>query len=195
MAESPDCVNVTRYFAPSSSPTSTAAQVTAPPVVCGLVPSRWIRSRPWSSVASMMRAMVRTAWIGHAPTLVSPDSMIASAPSRTALAQSEASARVGREFSIIDSSTWVATITGLAVCAGDLDGALLDQRHVLERQLDAEVAAGDHHAVERVDDLAEVVDRLRLLDLGDDGQPLALLVHDLVHVVEVGAPSGRRTAR
>ena len=102
----------------------------------------------------MIRAMVRTASIGYLPTLVSPDSMIASAPSRTALAQSLASARVGREFSIIDSSIWVATMTGLAVAPGDLDGALLDQRHLLERQLDAEVAAGDHHAVERVDDLA-----------------------------------------
>ena len=41
--------------------------------------------------------------------------MIASAPSSTALAASEASARVGRAFSIIDSSTWVATMTGLAL--------------------------------------------------------------------------------
>ncbi len=40
--------------------------------------------------------------------------MIASAPSSTALAQSEASARVGRGRVIIESSTWVATITGLA---------------------------------------------------------------------------------
>ena len=92
----------------------------------------------------MIRAMVWTVSIGHLPTLVSPESMIASAPSSTALAQSEASARVGREFSIIDSSTWVATMTGLALRRASLDGALLHQRHLLERQLDAEVAAGHH---------------------------------------------------
>ena len=53
---------------------------------------------------------------------------------------------------------------------------LLQERHVLERALHAEVAAGDHEAVERVDDLVEVVDRLRLLDLGDDREVDALLV-------------------
>ena len=62
-----------------------------------------------------MRPMVATAWTGYAPTLVSPDSITASAPSITALATSEASARVGREWVIIDSSIWVATITGLAL--------------------------------------------------------------------------------
>ena len=62
----------------------------------------------------MMRAIVRTASSGYLPTEVSPDSITASAPSSTALATSDASARVGREFSIIDSSIWVATITGLA---------------------------------------------------------------------------------
>ena len=68
----------------------------------------------WSlSTASMIRSMVRTAAIGCAPTEVSPDSITASAPSSTALATSEASARVGREFAIIDSSIWVATMTGL----------------------------------------------------------------------------------
>ena len=48
-----------------------------------------------------------------APTEVSPDSITASVPSSTALATSEASARVGRELVIIDSSIWVATMTGL----------------------------------------------------------------------------------
>ena len=83
------------------------------------------------------------------------------------MATSEASARVGREFLIIESSIWVATMTGLAL-AGGLDGPLLHQRHLLQRQLHAEVAAGDHDAVERVDDRLELVDRLGLLDLGDD---------------------------
>ena len=57
--------------------------------------------------------MVDTTRFGCLPTLVSPESITASAPSRIALATSEASARLGREFSIIDSSICVATITGL----------------------------------------------------------------------------------
>ena len=113
-AESPDWVKVQMYFASSWSAISTAARVMAPPRVLGLVPSGGTRSRPCSSVDSMIRAMVLTVSIGYLPTLVSPESMTASAPSSTALAQSEASARVGRGLSIMDSSTWVATMTGLA---------------------------------------------------------------------------------
>ena len=52
----------------------------------------------------MIRAMVRTASTGCLPTAVSPDSINASAPSNTALATSEDSARVGRVRAIIDSS-------------------------------------------------------------------------------------------
>ena len=44
---------------------------------------------------------------------------------------------------------------------------LLHVRHVLERALDAEVAAGDHHRVGHGDDLVEVIDRRERLDLGD----------------------------
>ena len=61
-----------------------------------------------------MRLMVRTTLCGSTPTEVSPESMTPSAPSSTALATSDASARVGREFSIMESSICVATITGLA---------------------------------------------------------------------------------
>ena len=83
---------------------------------------------------------------------------------------------------------------GLGAAPGDLAGALLDERHLLERHLDAEVAAGDHDAVEGADDLVEVLDRLRLLDLRDDGEPAALLVHDLVDPADVvgGAHEGQR---
>ena len=63
----------------------------------------------------MIRAIVSTVWIGYSPTLVSPESITASAPSRMALATSEASARVGDGLEIIDSSIWVATMTGLAL--------------------------------------------------------------------------------
>ena len=43
---------------------------------------------------------------------VSAESMMASAPSKIAVATSETSARVGRTCVTIDSSIWVATITG-----------------------------------------------------------------------------------
>ncbi len=61
-----------------------------------------------------MRAIVCTASVGCAPTLVSPDNINASAPSRTAFATSETSARVGLDAPIIVSSIWVATMTGFA---------------------------------------------------------------------------------
>ena len=62
-----------------------------------------------------MRAIVSTVWTGYSPTPVSPDSITASAPSRIALATSDTSARVGVGLEIIDSSIWVATMTGFAL--------------------------------------------------------------------------------
>ena len=41
--------------------------------------------------------------------------------------------------------------------------------------------------VERVDDLFEVIDGLRLLDLGDDGDRATLFGHDLVHALTSSA--------
>ena len=49
-----------------------------------------------------MRAIVRTVSAGSWPMAVSPESMSASVPSNTALATSEASARVGRGLRIIE---------------------------------------------------------------------------------------------
>ena len=68
---------------------------------------------PCRSVSRMMRSIARTASKGYSPTAVSADSMTASVPSRMALATSDASARVGRGWCTIDSSIWVAVITGL----------------------------------------------------------------------------------
>ena len=108
--------------------------------------------------------------MGYSPTLVSPDSITASAPSSTALATSEASARVGAGLVIIDSSIWVATMTGLALrrafsitrfCRNGTSSS----GHSTPRSPRATM-----NAVEGLDHLVEVVDRLRLLDLGDDGQ-------------------------
>mmetsp|Transcript_18045 Transcript_18045/g.51480 ORF Transcript_18045/g.51480 Transcript_18045/m.51480 type:complete len:234 (+) Transcript_18045:556-1257(+) len=57
--------------------------------------------------------MMATASLGKLPPAVSPLSMTASAPSNTALATSEHSARVGLGLLVMDSSICVATITGL----------------------------------------------------------------------------------
>ena len=59
-----------------------------------------------------IRAIVATAQTGSMPIAVSPDSMTALVPSKTALATSVTSARVGTGELIIDSSIWVAVMTG-----------------------------------------------------------------------------------
>jgi len=77
--------------------------------------SRWPGVSGWSAFASVsatIRAIISTASSGYLPLAVSPDSMTASVPSNTALATSLASARVGRGFSVIDSSICVAVMTG-----------------------------------------------------------------------------------
>jgi formyltetrahydrofolate synthetase len=50
---------------------------------------------------------------GKLPYAVSPDSITASVPSRTAIEMSETSARVGAGLLIMDSNMLVATMTGL----------------------------------------------------------------------------------
>ncbi|GAA2880097.1 hypothetical protein GCM10020220_082540 [Nonomuraea rubra] len=70
--------------------------------------------------------------------------------------------------------------------AAELDDPPLHDRDLLQRQLDAEVAAGDHDAVERLDDVGEAVDGLRLLDLGEQREADGLLLHDVAHHVGVG---------
>jgi hypothetical protein len=57
-----------------------------------------------------MRAIMRTARAGWAPEAVSPESMVASAPSKMAVATSLASARVGRELDTIECNISVATM-------------------------------------------------------------------------------------
>ena len=55
-----------------------------------------------------------------------------------------------------------------------------------ERQLDAEVPAGDHDPVEGLDHGLEVVDGLGLLQLGDHRRTAPHPVHHLVHEPDVG---------
>ena len=59
-----------------------------------------------------MRLMVRTTLTGSSPIAVSPESITAEEPSNTALATSDASALVGAGLVTIDSSIWVAVMTG-----------------------------------------------------------------------------------
>ena len=75
---------------------------------------------------------------------------------------------------------------GLGVLTGQLDDALGGQRDLFQRALDGHVATGGHDAVERLDDVLKVLQSLRLLDLGDDRDTTAFLVHDLVGAVDVG---------
>ena len=111
--------------------------------------------------------------------------MTASAPSRTAFATSEVSARVGTGLEIIDSSICVATMTGFAMRRASSTARFCTIGTASSGSSTPEVAAGDHDAVERVDDLFEGVDRLRLLDLRDDRDLAALLGHDLEDPVDV----------
>ena len=113
-----------------------------------------------------MRFMVETASTGNWPAADSADSMIASAPSKIAVATSETSARVGTGLAIIDSSIWVATTTGLPARRRRAGELLLDARHLLQRHLHAEVAARHHDRVGDVHDVVEPVHRRGLLDLG-----------------------------
>ena len=94
-----------------------------------------------------MRFIVATASTGYLPAALSADSMMASAPSNTAVATSETSARVGTGAVIIDSSICVATTTGLPSAARRTGDLLLHAGHLLERHLDAEIAARHHQRI------------------------------------------------
>ena len=110
-----------------------------------------------ASARSAMRAIVAvTTRPGRRRSPSPPTASRASVPSKTALATSLTSARVGSGASIIDSSICVAVITGVADLDAVADDLLLQVRHVLQRAVDAEVAAGDHHRVGGVGDLRQL---------------------------------------
>ena len=133
----------------------------------GAAPRRTTRCSGAVSASRMIASSVWTARTGYAPAAVSPASMIASTPSSTAFAASLTSARVGRASTVIDSSTCVATITGIAARARAAGDFLLRPRHALERHLESEISARHHHRVAGVENLVEVVERQRPLQLGD----------------------------
>jgi putative Mn2+ efflux pump MntP len=65
-------------------------------------------------VKAAIFASMATASSGKRPAADSPESITQSVPSRMALATSVDSARVGSLLATMDSSIWVAVITGLA---------------------------------------------------------------------------------
>ena len=88
-------------------------------------------------------------------------------PSNTALAMSEASARVGDGACTIDSSIWVAVMAGRPRVMQRCEDPLLQMGQLLDGQLGTEVAARHHDRSRRLDDAVEVLDRGPGLDLGD----------------------------
>ncbi len=69
---------------------------------------------------------------------------------------------------------------GLASGARDL---LLTSRHLFHRQLDAKVAASDHNAIGEFENLVELAESGRLLDLRHHAGPAANKLASLGHVV------------
>ena len=111
-----------------------------------------------------MAAMAATDSTGYLPAAVSPESIRASAPCRTAAATSLTSARVGLGFVCMESSIWVATMTGLP--------AALHFSIIIcwtsGTSSNAEVAARRHHAFGDGDNVVQVCDALLVFDFGDD---------------------------
>ena len=69
------------------------------------------------------------------------------------------------------------------------DDPLLQVRDVLERAVDAEVAAGHHHGVGGRGDAGEVAERRGRLDLGDD---LRSVADDAAELLDVARPADER---
>ncbi len=77
---------------------------------------------------------------------------------------------------------------------GARDQVFLDQRHVFEPDLDAEVAARHHDAVGGQHDVVDVFERFVLFDLGHDRNAFAALVHERTHALDVGRAAHERDA-
>ncbi len=129
-----------------------------------------------------MRSIIWMVSTGNWPTALSPESMMASAPSNTAVATSETSARVGIGDVVMLSSICVATTIGLPAARALRVICFCSPGDPFDRHFDAEIAAGHHEGVAGRDDGVEIVDGRRLLDLGQHGgAPVddALGLHDV----------------
>jgi hypothetical protein len=69
---------------------------------------------------------------------------------------------------------------GLCPTTREFNGALLNNGDRFQRKLNTQITASDHNAIKGIDNLFEIIHRLRLFDLGDDWKTNAFLVHDLV---------------
>ena len=57
---------------------------------------------------------------------------------------------------------------------------LLNDRNFFRRHFDAEIAAGDHDSVGGFENFFQMIDGLRLFELGDDGDVAAVRGDDLL---------------
>ena len=73
-----------------------------------------------------------------------------------------------------------------------MDDPLLHERHERRPDLDAEIAARDHHRVGLGEDVVEDVDRLGLLDLRDHVRVRAGLLEQRAQVADVGRRADER---
>ncbi len=105
------------------------------------------------------------------------------------MATSETSARVGTGLEIIEFEHLGRDHHRLAGATRRTDHLLLQAGHLLERQLDAEIAARDHHRIGDVENVRKVLDRLRLLHLGHHRDAAA---GDLFRLGDVVGPLDER---
>ena len=114
-------------------------------------------------------------------------------PSITALATSFTSARVGKGRAGHRLEHLRRGDHGFPGHVAEADDLLLDERHPARGNLNAEVAAGDHHCVGNRDDAGEVVERDRSLDLRHEVRPGAALGQAGAHGFDVfGTPHERQ---
>ena len=81
---------------------------------------------------------------------------------------------------------------GPAGIAAGADDELLDEGDVGGADLDPQVAARHHHRIADGDDVVEVLDRLGLLDLGDDPRVRPARVDPLAQLLDVGGRAHER---
>ena len=73
----------------------------------------------------------------------------------------------------------------LTGAAGHARHLLLQPGHLFDRHFDAKVAARHHQCIDEIQDLAEAIDCLRLLNLGHDGGPAT---RDLLGLCDIVGP-------
>ena len=63
---------------------------------------------------------------------------------------------------------------------------LLDDGNFLGSHFDAEISAGDHDSVSDLEDFFQMIDGLRLFELGDDWDIAAVSGNDALYLGDVG---------